>query len=114
MPMHDFPESDWRFLRSIQAEMLEELSSRINKEVASILASTGLSENEKRGRVYGAVHDRDRIVAECFDDWRRSRALERVLSLRKHGLLKPQHLASLTPETQAFAAALTGSNKGPP
>ncbi len=99
--MDDIPERDWRYLRSIQTEMLEELSRRINDEVRTVLAQTAVSEKEKRGKIYGVVQDRDKVVAECFDDWRRSRALERCWSLRKHGLLKPEHIANLTPETQS-------------
>ena len=98
--MRDIPERDWKYLRSIQPEMLEELSHRICDEVRDVLAATRLSETEKRRKIYGIVHDRDSIVAECFDDWRRSRAYERCWALRKHGLLKPEHVANFTPESQ--------------
>ena len=98
--MWEIPERDWRYLRSLHDEMLEELSRRINDEVRRVLARADLSENEKRGKAYEIVRKRDRIVADCFDDWKRSRIIERCWSLRKHGLLKPEHLEKLTPETQ--------------
>ena len=49
---------------------------------------------------YAIVHDRDQIVAACFDDWRRSRTYERYWALRTHGLLLPDHIAQLTAESQ--------------
>ncbi len=81
--------------------MLEELSRRICDEVREVLSATGTSETEKRRKICEIVHDRDYVVAECFDDWRRSRAYERCWALRKHGLLKEEHLAKLTPESQS-------------
>lgn len=104
----DIPEADWRYLRSIEQGMIEELAKRINDEVRQMLAREDISEHEKRGRVYGIVHDQDRIMAACFDDWRRSKMFERCLALHRHGLLKPHHLEKLTPETQALLKILTG------
>ena len=102
----DIPEQDWKYLRSIQEVMLEELARRINDEVREILSRDGVSENEKRGRVYDIVRRRDRIVAECFDGWSRSKMYERCWSLRTHGLLRPEHIEKLTPETQKAVAPL--------
>jgi hypothetical protein len=48
MNMRDIPERDWRYLRSIQAEMLEELSRRICDEVREALAATSTSETDLR------------------------------------------------------------------
>jgi hypothetical protein len=98
--MNGIPEHDWKYLRSIQTEMLDELSSRINDEVRTMLARGDLSENEKRLSVYDIVTKKDKIVAMCFDDWRRSTIVERCWALHKHGLLKPQHLEKLDPMTQ--------------
>jgi hypothetical protein len=99
--MPDIPaERDWRYLRSIFDEMLNELSRRLNDEVRATLARSDLSENEKRRAVYDLVQTNDRAVADCFDDWRRSRLFERCLALRKHRLLTPERLANLTPEFQ--------------
>ena len=47
--IREIPERDWRYLRSIETEMLEELSRRINVEVAGVLASPELSQAEKNG-----------------------------------------------------------------
>lgn len=98
--MATISEKDWRYLRSVQAEMLDELSRRINDEVRRVLVSADFTENEKRGKIYEVVTRRDRIVADCFDGWSRSRIIEHCWILRKHGLLKAEHLAKLDPQTQ--------------
>ena len=100
--MHDIPERDWRYLRSIQPEMLEELSGRILDEITSFIAAVGPTKAEKRRKLYDIVHQREKIVAECFDDWRRSRAYERCWALRKYDLLKAEHISQFTPESQAI------------
>lgn len=103
--MSDLPsERDWRYLRSIFEEMVEELSRRLNDEVRATLARSDLSENEKRRAVYDLVQKNDRTVADCFDDWRRSRLFERCLALRKHGLLTSERLEGLTPEFRQMIA----------
>jgi hypothetical protein len=100
--MAEFPERDWKYLRSIQDEMLCELSLRINNEVRKTLDRTDLSESEKRRSIYDIVTKRDKIVADCFDDWRRSRIVERCWALRKHGLLKQEHIEKLDAQSQAW------------
>jgi hypothetical protein len=100
--MNGIPERDWKYLRSIYDEMLNELSLRINQEVLKIITREGISESEKRLKVYDVVMKRDRIVGDCFDDWRRSTIFERCWALRKHGLLKAEHLAHLDPQTQMW------------
>jgi len=98
--MADIPERDWKYLSSIKGQMLEDLSRRINDEVRRILGNQKISEDEKRRKVYSLVQDRDRVVADCFDDWRRSRIMERCWALRRHRLLTQQHLDHLAPDTQ--------------
>ena len=66
------PEKDWKYLRKIQAEMLSALCARINRQAVDLLQSHAESEHEKYRRLYEHVKDSDRVVADCFDDWRRS------------------------------------------
>ena len=53
--------------------MLEQLTGRINNESMAILEDTDLTEHEKFLKLYRHIHDADQVVADCFDDWRRSR-----------------------------------------
>ncbi|HEY1110945.1 MAG TPA: hypothetical protein VGE76_19985 [Opitutaceae bacterium] len=100
--MGPFPERDWKYLRSIEAELLEALSRRNNDELRKLLAEEGKSENEKRRAVFPLLRELDRVVADCFDDWRRSTIAEKCLMLVHHGLLVPEQMAKLSPEAQAW------------
>lgn len=106
-------ERDWKYLQSIKKELLEELSRRICIEIRRVLDTTGVSENEKRLKIYDIVHDRDLIVAQCFDDWKRSALYERCRALQKHGLLKPEHGSNFSPEMQSALAPLGGFESSP-
>ncbi len=98
--MRDIAEKDWKYLSKLKPELLEELSRRINDELRTLLQRTGISEYDLRGMVYDLVHEKDRIVAVCFDDWRRSRALDVCLHWKRHGLLKPEHMDNLSEESR--------------
>ena len=104
--MSDIPEHDWKYLQRIKSELLEELSRRICDEISGVLSAPDLTANEKRRKIYEIVHDGDTVVAACFDDWRRGEAYLRCLALRREGLLKPDHLANLTPESQSTVKGL--------
>jgi hypothetical protein len=99
--MKEIPEKDWRYLRAIKETLVERLSGHINAEVLTLLARPELTEREKRTRVYEIVREQDRVVAACFNDWRRSNVLAKCQVLKAHGLLDAEILAKLTPGTAA-------------
>ena len=95
-------ESDWKYLRSIFDEMLQELCSRINNQAAEIALAEDGSPHEQYRKLYRHIKDSDKNIADCFNDWRRSNIKMKILSLRKHGLLLDEHVRSLSNETQEW------------
>lgn len=102
--MRTFPEKDWKYLRSIEAELLAKLCGRINQEALEILQSTDMAEHERYLRLYRHYRDSDKIVADCFDDWRRSNIELKLLLMRKHKLLSVEMVGRLSEETRARLA----------
>jgi hypothetical protein len=51
------PEIDWKYLRSIQAELLASLCKRINRKAMEILGSREMSERDKYKALYGHILD---------------------------------------------------------
>jgi hypothetical protein len=100
------PERDWRFLRKIEPEMLGVLYARINKQARDLLESPGESERDRYHRLYRHVKDSDRIVGDCFDDWRRSNILFKIPLLRREGLLTDEHLSQMSDEVKDFLERL--------
>ncbi|UFS69298.1 hypothetical protein LPW11_15530 [Geomonas sp. RF6] len=95
------PERDWKYLRNLRETLLATLYRRINESAAQILASATLSEHEKYVKLYKHMEDSDRVVADCFDDWRRSNLLIKLLLLRQHKLLSEEQLSGLSGEVRA-------------
>ena len=98
--MDAIPERDWKYLRRVQGQLLEALCSRINGEASRIVADHSLSQHEKFLQLYTHVIERNAVVADCFDDWKRSNILLKLLLLRKNRLLTDEHISKLSAETQ--------------
>ena len=92
------PERDWKYLRKIQPEMLCSLCARINQQARDLLQSQAESEHERYRSLYRHFKDSDRIVANCFDDWRRSNVRFKLQVLRREGLLTDEHLSRMSNE----------------
>lgn len=90
------PEKDWKYLRSIEPELLSALCRKINQRAEDIIRSESGTEHEKYLALYKHIKASDKIVADCFNDWRRSNLWLLVPLLRKHNLLKDEHIANLS------------------
>lgn len=71
-----FPERDWKTLSRLKAPALERLCRRILEEAQAIFAGAVEGEYQRTYlALYRHLRERDRLVADCFDRWSRSRAL---------------------------------------
>jgi hypothetical protein len=92
------PEKDWKYLRKIQPEMLSSLYARINHQARALLELQAESEHEKYRNLHQHAKNSDRIVADCFDGWRRSNIWFKIPVLRREGLLTDEHLSQMSDE----------------
>ena len=90
--MDSLQERDWKTMRRMKDELLERLAERINRRSLEILESGEGSEISRHRELYKYIDESDGVIAECFDDWRRSTLLYRVLAMRRHGLLTDEDL----------------------
>ena len=77
-------------------EMLHTLCYRINQKAVDIVTAEGKNPHEKYLELYRHIKKSDRIVADCFNDWRRSNISRKILFLRHHGLLLDSHIANFS------------------
>jgi hypothetical protein len=89
------PEKDWKYLRSIESELLSDFCRNINQKTAQLLSSEFESEHKKYLSLYRHMEASDKVVADCFSDWRRSNLWLKLPLLRRHGLLKNEQIANL-------------------
>jgi len=95
-------EKDWKTMRSIKDELLQELCSRINQQSSQILNDTAKTSHQRYGDLYDHVKDSDRIVADCFDGWSRSRLNMKISFLRHHKLLTDEHVKHFSDSAQEW------------
>ena len=105
--IQSFPESDWQKLRKVRPNALNRLCSRIIAEVETKchFEKSSKSPHEAYLQIYKFVQDRDKIVAELFDDWRRSTVFFVLCGWLREALLTRTEFDTLSEDTQNSVAA---------
>jgi hypothetical protein len=102
-------ESDWKYLKSIKHALLSTLCERINLKAQEILQLNISSPHEKYMALYRHIEESDAIVADCFDDWRRSTLFSKIAQLYHHELISEEQLGNLSENARYLLAQLVGS-----
>ena len=100
--MNEIKESDWKYLRNLKKELLDRLCNRILDDVRT---ECGLEKREPDAheqylKVYNLIKKRDKMVADCFDDWSRSDIIFNILFLIKYKVITAEEVAQLSDETK--------------
>lgn len=105
--LNNFPESDWKSLSRLKPLALERLCQRILQEAGEIL------DRAKEGgghsaylELYKHIDFNDKTVADCFNDWRRSRAVETLIKWKAEGLLTDEEYSTFSAETRGLVEFL--------
>jgi hypothetical protein len=94
------PESDWKLFRQVRSLALERYCERVLEEISRIAANASSTSHERYLEIYKVLHQRDRTLADLFNDARRSTAIHQLLSICADGLLADDEIARFTPETR--------------
>lgn len=105
------PERDWKMMKKVKDDLLNCLCERINRQSMAVLEGEGDSEHEKFLKLVTHVRDTNRIVADCFDDWRRSTLFIKLANLQHQGLLTSEQLERLSVDTQLKLKGLLSFGK---
>jgi hypothetical protein len=100
------PERDWKTLRELHSAALDRYCQRVLREIAGISGDHGRSAHERYLAVYDLVRQRNREMADAFDDMRRSQALERILWIRRLGLFTEEEYLRFTDEMRDRVARI--------
>jgi hypothetical protein len=104
--MVNFPESDWKLLRSLHRAALERYCAQVLDECAVVVRDDNLSAYDRYLRLVRLLRERDDGVAAAFDDLRRSTAIQRLAAMINLGVVSSVELAPFTPATRESAMAL--------
>lgn len=99
MSLH-IPESDWRRFKEVHAKLLERYCFRVLKEVADASQTTEGSAHDRYVKVFKLIEERDKQLANAFDDFRRSTAVMQLGIMRRMGLLTDEELGLFSEQTQ--------------
>ncbi len=102
----DIPESDWRRFKEVHAKLLERYCNRILQEVTAASRDSGGSAHDRYLKVYKLIRDRDRQIANAFNDFRRSTAVMQLAIMRKMGLLTNEELNQFSEQTRNHVEAI--------
>src|SRR5438046_1604351 len=97
----DIPESDWRRFKEVHNKLLERYCSRILEEVAAASQDTEGAAHDRYMKVYKLIQERDKQMANAFDDFRRSTAVMQLGILRRMKLLTDEDLTMFSEQTRA-------------
>jgi len=93
-------ESDWKLLKEIAPMALERFCCRILAGINHLASDSTQSCHQRYLAVFALIRDRDREIAEAFNDLRRSTALLQLATIHSHGLLSNDEFARFSAETR--------------
>ncbi len=96
----DIPESDWKVFRELRVIALERLCERALNDIQRIAGDASKTFHERYLAVYKTIQQRDREVANAFNDFRRSTAVLQLGIIHSHDLLTEAELSRFTDETR--------------
>ncbi|MEF8794153.1 MAG: hypothetical protein V5A50_10800 [Thiohalorhabdus sp.] len=86
------PERDWKNFRRLQGVALERFCQRVLDECQATASDTSRSAHERYLAVFRLIQERDRELADAFDNPRRSTAILTLTLIRSHGLLTEEEV----------------------
>ncbi|MBY4677295.1 hypothetical protein [Marinobacterium arenosum] len=96
----NIPERDWKRLRSMKQELLNEACQQIFDKVEAICRQRDNDPHAAYLKLWKLLSAEDEKIVEMFDDHRRSTALLKLIYLRQYGFLSDDDLALFSEETQ--------------
>jgi len=93
-------EFDWKILRKLHAVAVERYCQGVFAEIDRISADTSKSFHQRYLDMYQLIKRRDKLLADTFDNSRRSMALFEITAMRQQGLLTEEEFSQFSQETR--------------
>jgi hypothetical protein len=97
----DFPETDWKHLRSIKDAALDRFCERALRECSEVIADPARTAHERYLAIFEVLGKRNDELSSAFDGLRRSTALPQLMTMRGLGLVTDEEMAGFSPDTRA-------------
>jgi hypothetical protein len=100
--MPNTTESDWKTIKGLHDQLLEALCDKIHQECGAIIASREENAHARYLQLYEHVQKSDRLLGDCFDDLKRSNLPQKILHMKRAGILKPEYERLLSPDMREW------------
>lgn len=104
----DFPEADWKVLRSLKQTALDRYCERVMDECRQVIDDRNGSPHERYLRMFKLLQKRDDDLANAFNDLKRSQAVQRISWMRYLKLLTDEEWERFSPKTRDTVQFLAG------
>ncbi len=105
--MNAIAEKDWKLLRKMKDEKLNAACEMILTIIHTEITNKGNENHKAYLNVWKIVDSEDRNIAEMFNDLKRSNAVLKLATWKRHGLLSEQEISKFSPETRSTIEAIT-------
>lgn len=94
--MNMISESDWKIFRRLSAIALDRHCVNSLRMVRDVTDDATITNHQRYQKLFGLLHDRDKEVAQAFDNPRRSVAFEQLCIICSWGLLTDAELSEFS------------------
>jgi hypothetical protein len=101
-------EPDWKHFRALHPIVLERFCQRVLSEIAGLAQDSAGTSHERYLAIYRLMPQRDRELADIFDDLRRSTAIAQLAHMWALDLLTEDEMARFSPDTREVVRFLAG------
>lgn len=101
MVMDGIKESDWKYFSKIKPALLDRYCGKVLAELQDLYGKSGTA-HERYLDIWKLLKKRDQVLADCFDDWRRSTMLTKAMIMHRNGVIEPQEMEGVSEETRNY------------
>ena len=106
------PEKDWKYLRSLQAGLVERYCAKTLSGIRKIaLSDSGGDSLSVIQQISEHISKRDRFLGDALSDFRRSNALWKIAGIHAHGLFADEEYEGFSDEVKLFIATIQDLRK---
>jgi len=99
--MSSIHEKDWKLLRAMQEEKLNQACEEILGKIEIEIKCKKEEKHKAYLKVWDIVNSGDKVIGTMFNDLRRSNAIWKLASWKSNGLLTDIELESFSEETRS-------------
>ena len=101
--MRDIVEKDWKHFKKLHELTLNRFSKETLANIHQIMSSKEVeSKHEKYLQICQYIKERDKILCDVFNEFRRSTAKLSILQIYNLGLIKPEEFNQFSDDVKNF------------